>query len=38
MSKLTDVFDTLFGKPKEDAAPVQVKDAQQHAPEHRVAD
>jgi hypothetical protein len=27
VSKLTDVFDTLFGKPKEDAAPVQVKDA-----------
>ena len=38
VSKLTDVFDTLFGKPKEDAAPVQVKDARQHAPEHRVAD
>lgn len=27
VSKLTDVFDTLFGKPKEDAAPVQVKSA-----------
>jgi hypothetical protein len=27
VSKLTDVFDTLFGKPKEDVAPVQVKDA-----------
>lgn len=26
VSKLTDVFDTLFGKPKEDVAPVQVKD------------
>ena len=26
VSKLTDVFDTLFGKPKEDAAPVHVKD------------
>ncbi len=26
VSKLTDVFDTLFGKPKEDAAPVQVRD------------
>lgn len=29
VSKLTDVFDTLFGKPKEDAAPVQVKPADQ---------
>ena len=38
VSKLTDVFDTLFGKPKEDAAPVHVKDAQEHNPEHRVAD
>jgi hypothetical protein len=28
VSKLTDVFDTLFGKPKEDVAPVQVKEAQ----------
>jgi hypothetical protein len=28
VSKLTDVFDTLFGKPKEDVAPVQVKDAE----------
>jgi hypothetical protein len=27
VSKLTDVFDTLFGKPKEDVAPVEVKDA-----------
>ena len=27
VSKLTDVFDTLFGKPKEDVAPVHVKDA-----------
>ncbi len=27
VSKLTDVFDTLFGKPNEDAAPVRVKDA-----------
>jgi hypothetical protein len=27
VSKLTDVFDTLFGKPKEDVAPVQIKDA-----------
>lgn len=26
VSKLTDVFDTLFGKPKEELAPVQVKD------------
>jgi hypothetical protein len=26
VSKLTDVFDTLFGKPKEDVAPVHVKD------------
>jgi hypothetical protein len=26
VSKLTDVFDTLFGEPKEDAAPVKVKD------------
>ena len=25
VSKLTDVFDTLFGKPKEDVAPVRVK-------------
>ena len=29
VSKLTDVFDTLFGKPKEDAAPVQVKPGDQ---------
>lgn len=28
VSKLTDVFDTLFGKPKEETAPVHVKDAQ----------
>ena len=26
VSKLTDVFDTLFGKPKEDVAPVKVKE------------
>jgi len=26
VSKLTDVFDTLFGKPKEDVAPVHVRD------------
>ena len=26
VSKLTDVFDTLFGKPKEDVAPVDVRD------------
>jgi hypothetical protein len=33
VSKLTDVFDTLFGKPKEDVAPVQVKDAQTSTPD-----
>jgi hypothetical protein len=34
VSKLTDVFDTLFGKPKEDVAPVHVKGADPPAPDH----
>ena len=33
VSKLTDVFDTLFGKPKEDVAPVEVKDGSQPSDE-----
>jgi hypothetical protein len=33
VSKLTDVFDTLFGKPKEDVGAVHVKDAEPAAPD-----
>lgn len=33
VSKLTDVFDTLFGKPKEDVAPVHVKGGESAAPD-----
>jgi hypothetical protein len=34
VTKLTDVFDTLFGKPQEDVAPVPVPDQEHAAPDH----